>query len=59
MSGFRFNDRIKINSKDVELKRLSITSKTLSNFLECIAQLYEPEADVRRIGKYVRPGGDG
>ena len=28
--------------------------KTLANFLERIAQLYEQGADVRRIGQYVR-----
>ena len=35
-------------------KGLSIAPKTLANFLERIAQLYEQGADVRRIGQYVR-----
>jgi len=37
-----------------EPKGLSIAPKTLANFLDRIAQLYEQGADVRRIGKYVR-----
>jgi len=37
-----------------EPKGLSITPKTLANFLERKTQLYEQGADVRRIGKYVR-----
>ena len=37
-----------------EPKGLLIAPKTLANFLERIAQLYEQGADVRRIGKYVR-----
>ena len=37
-----------------EPKGLSIAPKTLANFLERIAQLYEQGADVRRIGQYVR-----
>ena len=35
-------------------KGLSIAPKTLANFLDRIAQLYEQGADVRRIGQYVR-----
>ena len=35
-------------------KGLSIAPKTLANFLERITQLYEQDADVRRIGQYVR-----
>jgi hypothetical protein len=31
-----------------------VAPKTLANFLERIAQLYEQGADVRRIGQYVR-----
>jgi len=37
-----------------EPKGLLIAPKTLANFLDRIAQLYEQGADVRRIGKYVR-----
>ena len=37
-----------------EPKGLSIAPKTLANFLDRIAQLYEQGADVRRIGQYVR-----
>ena len=37
-----------------EPKGLSITPKTLANFLDRIAQLYEQGATVKRIGKYVR-----
>ena len=37
-----------------EPKGLSLAPKTLANFLDRIAQLYEQGADVRRIGKYVR-----
>jgi len=37
-----------------EPKGLPIAPKTLANFLERIAQLYEQGADVRRIGQYVR-----
>ena len=37
-----------------EPKGLSIAPKTLANFLERTAQLYEQGADHRRIGKYVR-----
>ena len=36
-----------------EPKGLSIAPKTLANFLERIAQLYEQGATVKRIGKYV------
>ena len=38
----------------LEPKWLSIAPKTLANFLERVAQLYEQGADVRRIGQYVR-----
>ena len=37
-----------------EPKGLLIAPKTLANFLDRIAQLYEQGADVRRIGQYVR-----
>jgi len=37
-----------------EPKGLSIAPKTLANFLEHIAQLYEQGADARRVGQYVR-----
>jgi len=37
-----------------EPKGLSIAPKTLANFLDRIAQLYEQGATVKRIGKYVR-----
>jgi hypothetical protein len=37
-----------------EPKGLSIGPKTLANFLERIAQLYEQGADVRRTRQYVR-----
>ena len=37
-----------------EPKGLSIAPKTLANFLDRIAQLYEQGADVRRIGQYAR-----
>ena len=37
-----------------EPKGLSIAPKTLANFLDRNAQLYEQGADVRRIGRYVR-----
>jgi len=36
-----------------EPKGLSIAPKTLANFLDRIAQLYEQDADARRIGQYV------
>ena len=39
-----------------EPKGLSIAPKTLANFLDRIAQLYEQGADGRRIGQYVRNG---
>ena len=38
----------------VRSQGLSIAPKTLANFLDRIAQLYEQGATVRRIGKYVR-----
>ncbi|MFT4579338.1 MAG: hypothetical protein ACI9UO_002172 [Nitrospinales bacterium] len=31
-----------------------VVPKTLANFIDRIAQLYEQDADVRRIGQYVR-----
>ena len=37
-----------------EPKGLSIAPKTLANFIESAAQLYEQGADYRRIGQYVR-----
>ena len=37
-----------------EPKGLSIAPKTLANSLERKTQLYEQDADVRRIGQYVR-----
>ncbi len=37
-----------------EPKGLSIAPKTLANFLERKTQLYEQDADARRIGQYVR-----
>ena len=35
-------------------KGLSIAPKTLANFLDRIAQLFEQGTDVRRIGQYFR-----
>jgi len=39
-------------------KGLSIAPKTLANFLERMTQLYEQDADHRRIGEYVAPKHD-
>ena len=51
---FVFTLRVSSAGYSFEPRGLSSAPKTLANFLERMTQFYEQDADLKRIGQYVR-----